>query len=606
MFPVDAVRCLLDLALSLGLGAGYRHTGRGLCLPITLLFVPSGVIALGRAVTIRCQCRCEARRLFLKAGDPDARHSMDPAGDVAEFPIRSVSQRDAGSYRCRYSTNDPVELVVAGREYPKPTIWVSPSRVVALGGSVTIRCEGQYPGMEFVLHKPGHSNPQGWTVRDGTAAEFPIPSVGREDGGSYTCEYHSITDQNRWSYLSDPVEIIPSRGDRVTGGFPSQRGEAAAGDSGQRKGGSLPPEGAAEQRGLSQATHQLGGDGWTPAGGVSLGGAVSVRCWGKLRGVRFVLNKQRRHFPPVDSDGSEVVFRISNVSREHGGNYSCSYHSRSEPFAVSYPSDPMELVVRGEGPGSASLFPAPPPARPSWGFGANGTLRARLCGLRFPGALGQSKGDPSPTPPASLSYSTSSACGPTQGPTPCCPFPGAPPLCHPWPRPFLPLPGAPPLFHPQSCPVLSPPLQPCNPFATFFAPPSPHFSPKTGEALSPASAPGAQRGARVPQPGDPVAKASPTPGSCGGPGSGCWGFSHPARPAARALGPRTWLGLCGRSTTGHGGWGGPISKSMFQPLPSPRQMLVLFPQGEPTRPSLERRRLPPAWAAQSRGGGGIY
>ncbi|XP_044844169.1 immunoglobulin superfamily member 1-like isoform X2 [Mauremys mutica] len=62
--------------------------------------------------------------------------------------------------------------------------------------------------------------------------------------------------------------------------------------------------------------------------------------------MRFVLNKEGRHFPPVDSDGFEAEFSSSNVHRDLGGSYSCSYHSRSEPFAVSYPSDPVELVVR--------------------------------------------------------------------------------------------------------------------------------------------------------------------------------------------------------------------------------------------------------------------
>ncbi|XP_043357191.1 leukocyte immunoglobulin-like receptor subfamily B member 3 [Dermochelys coriacea] len=98
--------------------------------------------------------------------------------------------------------------VWGGREFLKPTISVSPSWVVALGGSVTIRCEGSYPGREFFLHKAGHPNLQVQTVPDGTVAEFPIPSVSQEDGGSYTCEYHSITEQNRWSYPSDPIEMI--------------------------------------------------------------------------------------------------------------------------------------------------------------------------------------------------------------------------------------------------------------------------------------------------------------------------------------------------------------------------------------------------------------
>uniref|UniRef100_A0A8C3P656 Immunoglobulin domain-containing protein n=1 Tax=Chrysemys picta bellii TaxID=8478 RepID=A0A8C3P656_CHRPI len=93
-------------------------------------------------------------------------------------------------------------------DYPKPPIWVSPSRVVALGGSVTICCESWYPGMKFFLRKAEHPNRQVRTVPDGTVAEFPIPSVGWEDGGSYTCEYHSITDQSRWSHPSDPIKII--------------------------------------------------------------------------------------------------------------------------------------------------------------------------------------------------------------------------------------------------------------------------------------------------------------------------------------------------------------------------------------------------------------
>ncbi|XP_065427960.1 leukocyte immunoglobulin-like receptor subfamily A member 6 [Chrysemys picta bellii] len=196
--------------------------------------------------------------------------------------------------------------VWGGREFVKPTIWVSPSRVMALGGSVTIRCEGRYRDMEFFLRKAGHPNPQVRTVPDGTVAEFPIPSVSREDGGNYTCDYRSITDQSRWSYPSDPVEII-----------------------------------------VAEPSYPKPSISLSPSGEVSLGGAVTVRCQGQHRGVRFMLNKERRHFPPVDSDGFEAVFPISNVRREHSGSYSCSYHSRSEPFAVSYPSDPVELVVRG-------------------------------------------------------------------------------------------------------------------------------------------------------------------------------------------------------------------------------------------------------------------
>ncbi|XP_053865932.1 immunoglobulin superfamily member 1-like isoform X2 [Malaclemys terrapin pileata] len=196
-------------------------------------------------------------------------------------------------------------LLKAVYEFLKPTIWVSPSRVVALGGSVTIHCEGRQRSMEFFLHKAGHQNRQVRTVPDGTVAEFPITSVGQEDGGSYTCHYRSLADQNRWSYPSDPVDMI-----------------------------------------VGELSYPKPNIYLSPSGGVSLGGAVTIRCQGQHQGVQFVLNKERRHFPPADSDGSEVVFSSSNVHRDLGGRYSCSYYSRSEPFAVSYPSDPVELVVR--------------------------------------------------------------------------------------------------------------------------------------------------------------------------------------------------------------------------------------------------------------------
>ncbi|CAM4692415.1 unnamed protein product [Caretta caretta] len=233
-----------------------------------------------------------------------------------------------------------------GREFLKPTVWVSPSRVVALGGSVTIRCEGSYPGWEFFLRKAGHPDRQLQTVPVGTVAEFPIPSVSWEDGGTYTCDYCSITDQNRCSYPSDPVEII-----------------------------------------VGEPSYPKPSISLSPSGGVSLGGAVSVWCWGQRQGVRFVLNKEGRHFPAVDSSGSGAVFFISNVSREHGGRYSCSYHSRSGSAVASSPSDPVELAVRG---GINLTLPgaAPAPTQP----GSAGPAAPGLTTLIIAGASAAAAG----------------------------------------------------------------------------------------------------------------------------------------------------------------------------------------------------------------------
>ncbi|XP_039366227.1 leukocyte immunoglobulin-like receptor subfamily A member 6 [Mauremys reevesii] len=174
-----------------------------------------------------------------------------------------------------------------------------------MGGNFTIRCRHQLLDKRFLLYKDGAGNYTAYTDPAGSEAEFPIISARRKHRGSYTCRYSDRTDPPAYSEPSDPVKII-----------------------------------------VREPSYPKPNISLRPSGGVSLGGAVAIWCRGQHQGVWFVLNKERRHFPPVDSDGLEAEFPISNVSREDGGNYSCFYHSRSEPFNVSYPSDPVELVVR--------------------------------------------------------------------------------------------------------------------------------------------------------------------------------------------------------------------------------------------------------------------
>ncbi|XP_043357092.1 immunoglobulin superfamily member 1-like isoform X9 [Dermochelys coriacea] len=404
----------------------------------------ASVTASGADVTIRCQGQGRDVRFFLhKAGDLNLPRHMDPAGDGAEFHIPTVGRQHGGSYSCSYrprsepfissQPSDPVQLVVAEPSYPKPSISLSPSWGVALGGAMAVWCQGQHRGVRFVLNKERrHFSP---VDSNGFGAVFPISKVRWEDRGSYSCSYHSRSEPFAVSSPSDPVELVlrdpslprPSISLSLTGVTTSvadvtircqgQRRDVRfflhkAGDLnplrhmdpaangakfripnvGRQHGGSYscsyrlrsepfissepsdPVQLVVEEPSYPKPSISL-----SPSWGVALGGAMAVWCQGQHRGVRFVLNKERHHFPPVDSNGLEAVFPISKVRWEDRGSYSCSYHSRSEPFAVSSPSDPVELVLRGEGPGSASSFPALPLARPSWGLSANGTLRVRLC-----------------------------------------------------------------------------------------------------------------------------------------------------------------------------------------------------------------------------------
>ncbi|XP_044844272.1 immunoglobulin superfamily member 1-like [Mauremys mutica] len=216
--------------------------------------------------------------------------------------------------------------------YPKPNISGIPSEGVSLGKSVSIWCKGQHQAVQFMLNKDGRHIQ---SVDANSQALFLINIVSQEQGGNYSCSYRSKSEPFNVSYPSDPVELVvrdpnlprPNISLSPTG-VPAPGADVTIRCEGQR-------------RDVRFFLHKAG-----DLNLQSLGGAVAIWCRGQRRGVRFVLNKEGRNFRPVDSDESEVVFPISNVSWEDGGSYSCSYHSRSEPFNVSHPSDPVELVVR--------------------------------------------------------------------------------------------------------------------------------------------------------------------------------------------------------------------------------------------------------------------
>ncbi|XP_065427096.1 immunoglobulin superfamily member 1-like isoform X2 [Chrysemys picta bellii] len=273
----------------------------------------TGVTTPGADVTIRCQGQRRDVRFFLhKPGDLNPQQHMDPAGDGAKFLIPTVGQQHRGSYSCSYrprsepfvssEPSDPVQLVVADPSLPRPSISLSPTGVTGPGADVTIRCQGQHRDVTFFLHKAGDLNPQRQMDPAGDGAEFHIPTVGRQHGGSYSCSYRNQSYPFISSQPSDPVQLVVAEP-------------------------TLPKPVI------------------SPSGEVSLGGYVSIRCRGQGLGVRIVLNKGGRHVAHVDTEKSVFEFPINNVRREQSGNYSCSHHSRSEPFVTW--SDSVELLVRG-------------------------------------------------------------------------------------------------------------------------------------------------------------------------------------------------------------------------------------------------------------------
>ncbi|XP_030400866.1 immunoglobulin superfamily member 1-like [Gopherus evgoodei] len=182
---------------------------------------PSGVIVLGRAVTIRCQCRCEARTLLLYKDGIEI-WALDAAGDGGEFTIPSARRKDRGAYSCRSrSGSEPpdwsypsniVQITVADPSLPRPSISLSLIWLNALRANATIRCQGQRRDVRFFLHKAGDLNQQRHTDPAGAGAEFRIPSVGRRHGGSYSCSYRPRSEPFVSSYVSSSVELVVAGG----------------------------------------------------------------------------------------------------------------------------------------------------------------------------------------------------------------------------------------------------------------------------------------------------------------------------------------------------------------------------------------------------------
>ncbi|XP_075773612.1 leukocyte immunoglobulin-like receptor subfamily B member 2 [Pelodiscus sinensis] len=219
------------------------------------------------------------------------------------------------------------------RGEPRVSISASPGEVIAPGGALTIRCCCRFGGRLF-LYKDGAEFRELYPAGDG--GEFTIRSARQEDAGSYSCESRAGWWLFQWAYDSDTLHIS-----------------------------------------VAETYYPKPSISLRPSRRVALGGAVNIWCWGGPQNMRFLLSKEGtlHALQEVEPARDVAGFPIRNVSRQDAGSYRCYYRTPWDPAVRSRPSDPVELVVAGEGPGSAS----PPPAGPSGGRGPDGTLRGGLC-----------------------------------------------------------------------------------------------------------------------------------------------------------------------------------------------------------------------------------
>ncbi|XP_046286730.1 leukocyte immunoglobulin-like receptor subfamily A member 6 isoform X7 [Marmota monax] len=348
------MRSTLPVLLCLGLSLQQSPRGSSGILPKPTLWAePGPVIHQGRAVTISCQGTQMAQKYCLikeRSLRPTCkRASMDPK-NKAKFQIPTMSELHVGKYQCYYLSpagwsehSDPLELVVTGT-YSKPRLSALPSPVVTSRGKVTLQC-GSWQGYgRFVLAKEGGHHLT-WTQDSQrhpsgqVQAQFPVGPINPSHRWTFTCYGYFRSKPQVWSGPSDPLELLVS--------------------------------------GVSRKPSLLTQQGPVLAPGETL----TLQCHSDITYDRFALSKEgaqdlpQRPAQQPQAGLSQADFLLGPVSSSHGGQYRC-YGGHSLSSEWSAPSDPLDILVSGQLPGTPSLSVQPGPTVSS---GENVTL---LCQSR--------------------------------------------------------------------------------------------------------------------------------------------------------------------------------------------------------------------------------
>uniref|UniRef100_A0A2I3T2Q8 Ig-like domain-containing protein n=1 Tax=Pan troglodytes TaxID=9598 RepID=A0A2I3T2Q8_PANTR len=295
----------------------------------TLSALPSPVVTSGGNVTLQCVSQVEFDGFILcKEGEDEHPQCLNHArgSSRAIFSVGPVSPSRRWSYRCyAYDSSSPyvwsspsdlLELLVLGVS-KKPSLSVQPGPVVAPGEKLTLQCGSDAGYDRFVLYKDGErdflqlagAQPQAGLSQ----ANFTLGPVRPSHGGQYRC-YGAHNLSSEWSAPSDPLDIL------ITGQIPDRPSLSVQ-----------------------------------PGPTVASGENVTLLCQSWQQFHTFLLTKAGAADAPLHlrstqkSPQYQAEFPMSPVTSAHAGTYRCYGSLNSDPYLLTHPSEPLELVVSGGG-----------------------------------------------------------------------------------------------------------------------------------------------------------------------------------------------------------------------------------------------------------------
>uniref|UniRef100_A0A5F9DBH9 Immunoglobulin-like beta-sandwich domain-containing protein n=1 Tax=Oryctolagus cuniculus TaxID=9986 RepID=A0A5F9DBH9_RABIT len=208
--------------------------------------------------------------------------------------------------------------------FPAPSLSAQPSLVVASGGNVSLSCRSEYDDARTAhLLKEGGASPlhsleaRFSHVAGVWQATFLLGPVDGTQGGIYTCYWALSSYPHVWSLPSEPLEL------QVTGEGP-----------GMYRKPSLQAQ---------------------PGPSVPWGVTVALLCGSQELMDTFLLHKvgsgapPQRLLVPGSAMAAQATFTLGPVTSAHGGTYRCYSAHSNDPYLWSWPSDPLQLEVSGEG-----------------------------------------------------------------------------------------------------------------------------------------------------------------------------------------------------------------------------------------------------------------